>query len=43
MGRFIFGDFMMADLRIANPFINAAYAGYEVDVSRFLVFGWSQL
>ena len=23
MGRFIFGDFMMADLSIASPFINA--------------------
>ncbi|MEM1112847.1 MAG: glutathione S-transferase family protein [Pseudomonadota bacterium] len=27
----IFGDFSMADLSIASPFINAAYAGYEVD------------
>ena len=35
MGRFIFDDFMMADLSIASPFINAAYAGYEVDVSRW--------
>ena len=34
-GRFIFGDFMMADLSIASPFINAAYAGYEVDESRW--------
>lgn len=32
---FIFGDFMMADLSIASPFINAAYAGYEVDGSRW--------
>jgi glutathione S-transferase len=32
---FIFGDFMMADLSIASPFINAAYAGYEVDESRW--------
>lgn len=28
---FLFGDFMMADLSIVSPFINAAYAGYEVD------------
>jgi glutathione S-transferase len=34
-GGFIFGDFMMADLAIASPFINAAYAGYEVDASRW--------
>lgn len=34
-GGFIFGDFMMADLSIASPFINAAYAGYEVDESRW--------
>jgi glutathione S-transferase len=34
-GGFIFGDFMMADLSIASPFINAAYAGYEVDGSRW--------
>ncbi|MCB1843275.1 MAG: glutathione S-transferase family protein, partial [Halioglobus sp.] len=27
---FQFGDFMMADLSIVSPFINAAYAGYEV-------------
>ena len=32
---FIFGDFMMADLSIASSFINAAYAGYEVDGSRW--------
>ena len=32
---FIFGDFIMADLSIASPFINAAYAGYEVDGSRW--------
>ncbi len=32
---FIFGDFMMADLSIASLFINAAYAGYEVDESRW--------
>lgn len=32
---FLFGDFMMADLSIVSPFINAAYAGYEVDKSRW--------
>ncbi|MGB1140467.1 MAG: glutathione S-transferase family protein, partial [Halioglobus sp.] len=25
------GDFMMADLSLVSPFINASYAGYEVD------------
>lgn len=28
---FLFGDFMMADLSLVSPFINASYAGYEVD------------
>ncbi len=28
---FIFGDFMMADMSLMSPFVNAAYAGYEVD------------
>lgn len=32
---FIFGEFMMADLSIVSPFINAGYAGYEVEVSRW--------
>jgi glutathione S-transferase len=32
---FIFGDFMMADLSIVSPFINAAYAGYQVDAARW--------
>ncbi|MEZ5568890.1 MAG: glutathione S-transferase family protein [Halioglobus sp.] len=32
---FLFGDFMMADLSIVSPFINAAYAGYEVDGARW--------
>ena len=30
---FLFGDFMMADLSLVSPFINAAYAGYEVDAA----------
>jgi len=32
---FLYGDFMMADLSIASPFINAAYAGYTVDDARW--------
>jgi glutathione S-transferase len=32
---FRFGEFGMADLSIASPFINAGYAGYEVDASRW--------
>ena len=32
---FIFGDFMMADLSVVSPFINAAYAGYQVDATRW--------
>lgn len=32
---FIFGDFGMADLSVASPFYNAAYAGYEVDPARW--------
>jgi len=32
---FVFGEFMMADLSIVSPFINAAYASYEVDPSRW--------
>ncbi|MBT4522083.1 MAG: glutathione S-transferase family protein [Halieaceae bacterium] len=32
---FVFGDFMMTDLSIVSPFVNASYAGYEVDASRW--------
>ena len=32
---FVFGGFTMADLSIVSPFFNAAYAGYEVDASRW--------
>ena len=32
---YLFGDFMLADLCIVSPFINAAYAGYEVDAERW--------
>jgi glutathione S-transferase len=32
---FLFGKFQMADLSIASPFFNAAYAGFDVDASRW--------
>lgn len=32
---FLFGDFMMADLSLVSPFINASYAGFEVDATRW--------
>jgi glutathione S-transferase len=32
---YIFGEFMMADLSLVSPFINAGYAGYEVDSARW--------
>ncbi len=32
---FIFGDFMMADMSLMSPFVNAAYAGYEVDAQKW--------
>ena len=32
---FLFGDFMMADLGLMSPFVNAAYAGYEVDPEKW--------
>jgi glutathione S-transferase len=35
---FIFGRFLMADMGLMSPFINAAYAGYEVDSDRWPVF-----
>jgi glutathione S-transferase len=35
---FIFGEFMMADLSLMSPFVNAAYAGYQVDAHRWPVF-----
>ena len=34
-GGWVFGDFSMADLSIVSPFINAGYAGYEVDPERW--------
>jgi glutathione S-transferase len=38
---FLFGEFMMADLSIVSPVINAGYAGYEVDASRWpALAGW---
>ncbi|MDE0952008.1 MAG: glutathione S-transferase family protein [Halioglobus sp.] len=35
---FLFGDFMMADMSLMSPFVNAAYAGYEIDADRWPVF-----
>ena len=32
---FIFGDFMMADISLMSPFVNAGYAGYEIDSARW--------
>ncbi|NQX88306.1 MAG: glutathione S-transferase family protein [Halioglobus sp.] len=32
---FVFGDFMLADLGLMSPFVNAAYAGYEPDAARW--------
>lgn len=32
---FLFGDFMMADLALMSPFVNAGYAGYEPDPARW--------
>jgi glutathione S-transferase len=32
---FIFGALMMADMSLMSPFVNAAYAGYEVDAQRW--------
>ncbi|MEZ5572606.1 MAG: glutathione S-transferase family protein [Halioglobus sp.] len=32
---FIFGPFMMADMSLMSPFINAAYAGYNIDAQRW--------
>lgn len=32
---FVFGVFMMADMSLMSPFVNAAYAGYEVDAQRW--------
>jgi glutathione S-transferase len=35
---FIFGDFMIADISLMSPFVNAGYAGYEIDSTRWPVF-----
>jgi glutathione S-transferase len=32
---FLFGTFMIADLGLVSPFVNAGYAGYEVDATRW--------
>jgi glutathione S-transferase len=35
---YLFGDFMIADISLMSPFINAAYAGYELDAARWPCF-----
>ena len=35
---FVFGEFMIADLSLMSPFINAGYAGYELDPGRWPLF-----
>lgn len=35
---FIFGQFLIADMSLVSPFLNAAYAGYEVDNDRWPLF-----
>jgi glutathione S-transferase len=35
---FIFGEFMIADMSLMSPFINAGYASYELDVDRWPAF-----
>ena len=35
---FIFGDIMLADVSLLSPFINASYAGYQVDPERWPLF-----
>ena len=32
---FLYSDFTMADMSIVSPFINAGYAGYEIDPERW--------
>jgi glutathione S-transferase len=34
----ILGDFMIADISLMSPFVNAGYAGYEIDSARWPVF-----
>jgi glutathione S-transferase len=36
--RFIFGDFLIADMGLMSPFVNAGYAGYELDENRWPIF-----
>lgn len=35
---FLFGDITLADVSLLSPFINAGYAGYEVDPARWPAF-----
>jgi glutathione S-transferase len=32
---FLFGDFGVADMALASPFVNAGYAGYHIDTERW--------
>ena len=32
---FLFGDFYVADISLMAPFVNAGYAGYEIDADRW--------
>ncbi len=32
---FLFGDFGVADIGLASPFVNAGYAGYTIDAERW--------
>jgi glutathione S-transferase len=32
---FLFGDMLVADLSLVSPFVNAGYAGYEIDPERW--------
>ncbi len=35
---FIFDNFMIADISLVSPFVNAGYAGYETDSTRWPIF-----
>jgi glutathione S-transferase len=35
---FLFGEFMIADMSLMSPFVNAGYAGYELDAKRWPLF-----
>ena len=35
---YLFGEFMIADMSLMSPFVNAGYAGYDVDSDRWPAF-----